>query len=265
MLHYRNCFKIEKVKKIISIAVLVVPVFVLVFCSGSASVDNKKQTFLPSKNNITVLELFTSQGCSSCPPADRLLAAYANRDDIAALSFHVDYWNKLGWKDPFSNHAFSERQENYASSFEGAGVYTPQLIINGEKEMVGSDENKIEQTIKQLQKQQSSSQIIIDNIQTENNKISINYSVKGNLKNSLINIALVQKIVTTSIKAGENNGLTLTNYNVVRDFKTINSPSEKNSATIDILPGINKNEFSIILFLQEVPSNRITVAVKSSL
>ena len=100
-------------KKIISIAMLIVPVFILVFCSGSVSVDNNKMKVFPASNNIVVLELFTSQGCSSCPPADRLLATYANREDIAALSFHVDYWNKLGWKDPFSDPAFSTRQENY--------------------------------------------------------------------------------------------------------------------------------------------------------
>lgn len=216
-------------------------------------------------NNIVVLELFTSQGCSSCPPADRLLASYANREDIAALSFHVDYWNKLGWKDPFSDHLFTERQENYASS-SGSNVYTPQVIINGEKEMVGSEEDKITGTIKQLQKQQSSSQIIIGGIKIDNNKVSITYSVKGKLNNSVVNIALVQNKVTTSIRAGENNGVTLTNYNVVRNFKTINSiTAEKNETILDMVAGVDKKDLSIILYLQDVSSNKIYAAAKSSL
>ncbi len=253
-------------KKIISILMLVLPVFILVFCSGSVSVDNNKtKKITTSSNNIVVLELFTSQGCSSCPPADRLLASYANREDIAALSFHVDYWNKLGWKDPFSDHLFSERQENYALS-SGSNVYTPQVIINGEKEMVGSDENKIAQTIKQFQKQQTSSQIIIDEINTDNNIVSVTYSLKGKFNNSVINVALVQKKITTSIKAGENKGVTLTNYNVVRNFKTINSfAAEKNATTIDLVSGIDKKDLSIILFLQDVSSHKIYAAAKSSL
>ena len=253
-------------KKIISILMLVLPVFILVFCSGSVSVDNNKtKKITTSSNNIVVLELFTSQGCSSCPPADRLLASYANREDIAALSFHVDYWNKLGWKDPFSDHLFSERQENYASS-SGSNVYTPQVIINGEKEMVGSDENKIAGTIKQFQKQQTSSQIIIDEINTDNNIVSVTYSLKGKFNNSVINVALVQKKITTSIKAGENKGVTLTNYNVVRNFKTINSfAAEKNATTIDLVSGIDKKDLSIILFLEDVSSHKIYAAAKSSL
>lgn len=252
-------------KKIISILIHLLPVFILVFCSGSVSVDNHKNKMATPSNNIVVLELFTSQGCSSCPPADRLLASYANREDIAALSFHVDYWNKLGWKDLFSNHEFTQRQKNYAST-SGSNVYTPQIIINGEKEMVGSEEDKIAATIKQFQKQEPVSQIIIGEIKTGNEKVSVTYSVKGKLNNSVVNIALVQNKITTSIKAGENKGVTLTNYNVVRNFKTISSiAAVKNETTIDMVSGIDKKNLSIILYLQDVLSNKIYAAAKSSL
>lgn len=252
-------------KKIISILILLLPVFILVFCSGSVSVDNHKNKMATPSNNIVVLELFTSQGCSSCPPADRLLASYANREDIAALSFHVDYWNKLGWKDIFSNHEFTQRQENYAST-SGSNVYTPQIIINGEKEMVGSEEDKIAATIKQFQKQEPVSQIIIGEIKTGNEKISVTYSVKGKLNNSVVNIVLVQNKITTSIKAGENKGVTLTNYNVVRNFKTISTiAAVKNETTIDMVSGIDKKDLSIILYLQNVSSNKVYAAAKSSL
>ena len=254
--------------KNISIALLPIPVFILVFCSGSVSVDNHKNNTITASNNINnivVVELFTSQGCSSCPPADRLLGTYANRADIAALSFHVDYWNRLGWKDPFSDHLYSERQQNYAFS-SGFDVYTPQVIINGEKEMVGSEENKIAATIKQFQKQQASSKIMIDELKTDNNKVSVTYSLIGKFNNSVVNVALVQNKSTTSIKAGENNGVTLSNYNVVRNFKTINSFSaENNMATIDLMPGIDKKDLSVILFLQDMSSNKIYAAAKSAL
>ncbi len=256
-----------KMKRIISIVILIIPVFILIFCSGSVSVDNKKKkTNIASNKNIVVMELFTSQGCSSCPPADKLLGTYSNREDVIALSFHVDYWNRLGWQDPFSKNLFSERQKSYASLFGSGGVYTPQIIINGEKEMVGSDEDKISDAIKYFQKAPSSTQIIIDEIKTENNKLFITCSCKGKDINSVLNIALVQNKITTLIKAGENEGVTLTNYNVVRNFKTIHSFSaEKFMAAIDLISGIEKKEFSLILFLQDVRSGKIYTAVKSAL
>ena len=253
-------------KYFISASFLLISIFTLVFCSGSVSADHEKKQMSNKNNNIIVLELFTSQGCSSCPSADRLLASYANRGDIVALSFHVDYWNRLGWKDPFSSEQFSKRQSNYASSFGASGVYTPQIVINGEKQMVGSDEDKIASTIKQMQKQQSVAQIIIDTVKTENNKVLVTYSVNGKFNKSVLNIALVQNKITTNIKSGENGGVTLTNYNVVRSFATVNLfDSGKNIISIDNISGVDKNNLSIILFLQDASTNKISAAVKSSL
>jgi len=85
-----------------------------------------------------VVELFTSQGCSSCPPADALLRELAGRADVIALGFHIGYWDRLGWKDPLSNEASTDRQKAYASRLSGR-VYTPQIVVDGTNEMVGSD------------------------------------------------------------------------------------------------------------------------------
>ena len=90
----------------------------------------------------TVVELFTSQGCSSCPPADALLGELAARDDVIALGFHISYWDSLGWKDPFSRPQSTERQRAYARLFE-AQVYTPQLVVDGAREMVGSRREEV--------------------------------------------------------------------------------------------------------------------------
>lgn len=249
-------------KKFTSPLVFIFSAFAIVINLGLIPVKSK---VIQVNKNVVVLELFTSQGCSSCPAADRLLGNYSKRNDIIALSFHVDYWNRLGWKDPFSNHLFSERQQKYASIFGKGSVYTPQLIVNGDKEMVGSDEDKISNVIKEFQKKCSSSQISIDEIKMENNKIIVMTSLKGLLKNSSLNIALVQNKITTNIKAGENEGLQITNYNVVRRFKTINSPAaEKVTTIIDAFEGFNNKESSIIAFLQDVETNKIYTAVKSS-
>ncbi|MEO1083852.1 MAG: DUF1223 domain-containing protein [Acidobacteriota bacterium] len=88
-----------------------------------------------------VVELFTSQGCSSCPPADRLFSRLEG--DVIPLAFHVDYWNHLGWRDPFSDPRWSERQRRYGGTFERGYVYTPQLVVNGRAEAIGSDRRKV--------------------------------------------------------------------------------------------------------------------------
>lgn len=98
-----------------------------------------------SQGSPIIVELFTSQGCSSCPPADRFLTELAAREEfeIIPLSFHVDYWNYIGWTDPFSSPAWSDRQRHYARSFGGNRVYTPQMVVNGRWEGVGSNRREI--------------------------------------------------------------------------------------------------------------------------
>jgi len=98
-----------------------------------------------------VVELFTSQGCSSCPPADKILSGYAKSNDVLALSWHVDYWNYLGWKDTFSKAEFTKRQRSYAVSFRRRGVYTPQAVVNGRNHAVGSQRSEIESLISTFQ------------------------------------------------------------------------------------------------------------------
>ena len=96
---------------------------------------------LNTKPTPTVVELFTSEGCSSCPPADKLLTSAQSNfgNEIIVLSYHVDYWDRLGWKDPFSKAIFSERQRMYSQKLNLSSVYTPQAIVNGQVQFVGSD------------------------------------------------------------------------------------------------------------------------------
>lgn len=94
-----------------------------------------------------VVELFTSQGCVSCPPADALLTSLAEQDDVVALAYHVDYWDYVGWDDTFANPAYSDRQRDYAKSWGSSRIYTPQMVVNGAKGVAGSRRNEVHQAI----------------------------------------------------------------------------------------------------------------------
>jgi hypothetical protein len=234
----------------------------MISTSGNISAKDQKN----ESAVVSVLELFTSQGCSSCPSADRLLGKYAGMKNVIALSYHVDYWNRLGWKDPFSSHAFSQRQKDYGRVFQLSGVYTPQLVIDGEKEMIGSDQNKINRALEKEKEKKSTISLQIKEVKTDPGKVTLSYTVQGNEHNSFLNIALVQNKITTAIKAGENNGVNLTNYNVVRNFKHIPvTISETNAATIDLLNGVDKKDLMLIAFLQDRITYKIFTATKSAL
>lgn len=256
-------------KKFRYVFFLSIPLFTLWFCTSSSSVkekgpDNSMQTesLKPGIKHVAVLELFTSQGCSSCPSADRLLDMYSNKENVIALSFHVDYWDRLGWKDPYSSKEYTERQYKYASALNSS-VYTPQLVINGENEMVGSDAKRIDNTLKNVWSQDSNSDISIENVSLNNGKATVNYMLTGNSGNFLLNIALVEKKTVTSIRSGENGGATLNGTNVVRTFKTISKPGEgKNSYVIDVPKDVDVKNMSVVLYLQE-SNNKITAADQS--
>jgi hypothetical protein len=104
-----------------------------------------------AESRPVVVELFTSQGCSSCPPADALLNELAGRKDVLALGFHVDYWDRLGWKDPLSTTGATMRQHDYAAEFGRNEVYTPQMVIDGKRQAVGSNRAAVLQAITEAQ------------------------------------------------------------------------------------------------------------------
>ena len=265
----RNLYIKYCMKKTLSFLLIILPAFLLAFCTASTSGEKNKISNISkirnTGNNIMVLELFTSQGCSSCPPADRLLGKYAEMENVIALSYHVDYWNRLGWKDPFSSAAFSQRQQVYAGVFGLNGVCTPQLVINGEKEMTGSDANKIAAAFK-ADNTQSTTQLTINKINRDDTKATINYTINKIETNAVLNVALIQNKITTSIKSGENDGIKLTNTNVVRNFRSVPSLSEStNNISLDLVAGIDKKNFSVALFLQDPETLKILAAAKSPL
>lgn len=235
-----------------------------------AMINHREIAVPPPKNNISpeagegiaVMELFTSQGCSSCPPADALLAEYAKAGNphIIPLSFHVDYWNRLGWTDPFSSNQFSERQQWYSGHLPGGTVYTPQLVVNGNTETVGNNRKMVSNLVEKALKTTTAENIAVDNIMIENKHLHFHYAVSGNRPTEILNIALVEKAATTKVLAGENKGVAITNLNIVRSFKTTGLVSENNE-TIPVPAGFEKGAYALVLYTQNQKSLFISAAV----
>jgi hypothetical protein len=174
---------------------------------------------------FALLELFTSEGCSTCPPADQLLSQIAanartNGQRILTMEFHVDYWDHLGWTDPFSSAEFSARQERYVEVLRLAGVYTPQLIVNGAEGFVGSDRRRAESAITAALARPASTSLEF-RVTAGATDYRVDYKVSAAPKGAVLCLALVDSNVVTRVGAGENSGRTLAHTNVVREFVSL--------------------------------------------
>ena len=169
---------------------------------------------------IAVVELFTSQGCSSCPAADKILADYAKRKDVLALSYHVDYWNYLGWKDTFSKAEFTDRQRRYAASFRRHGVYTPQAVVNGRDHAVGSRKGDIETLINGYVREGKAMSVAINTVR-EGGKIQVTTKADTDIGDATLWVVYFDKKRRVKIERGENRGRTITYHNVVRDVSMV--------------------------------------------
>lgn len=237
--------------------ILIAAVFTtLAFCQTNSRVADKSSG-QNQRKSFAVLELFTSEGCSSCPPADRLLQEFIKDSNIIALSFHVDYWDNLGWRDSFSNASFTERQRRYAEQFHLESIYTPQLIINGQYELVGSNRQKAESFIKSAEERASIAGIKINAVKNQNQHLEISCLLDGDIKNSLLLTALVQKHAERKIKAGENRGATLTHTNIVRSFVE-NDAKPAMLFNIPFPAELKNGEWQLALYLQNTSDLKIT-------
>jgi hypothetical protein len=210
-----------------------------------------KRSESKSGQGFAVVELFTSEGCSSCPPADEAVAEISkqNKSNVFILGYHVDYWNYLGWKDAFSNSAYSNRQKQYASLLKLNSVYTPQIIVNGKTEFVGSDKNKLQQTITKELNSEMIKPFDISAKSNDDKTVVVNF--KSSLQaNEIINVALVQLQAQSDVKRGENNGRQLHHINIVRDLKMIDASNKQSSVNFILPDGLSKKDFKIIIFSQ---------------
>ena len=217
-----------------------------------------------SDPGFAVVELFTSEGCSSCPPADEIVGRLDKKKNIYVLSFHVDYWNYLGWKDVFSDPAYSERQKQYGSIFHLTSIYTPQIIVNGRTEMVGSEENNLHKTIGEYILEKPAYSVSLQIKPVTNNKIFIKGLTNGDSETQF-NLALVQNGVTDHIQRGENRGKTLHHFHVVRDFHVLPIQNGSIADSVSLPAGLTAGDCTLIAYLQNKKTGFILAATSSEI
>jgi len=254
---------------------------ILTFCAGAiasllivtALID--PSTASPKKDNppvtgkgFVLLELFTSEGCSSCPAADDLLAKIqkeSTNKPVYVLAYHVDYWNRLGWKDVFSNAEFSKRQVAYGQWLNNPQIYTPQVVINGKAECIGSDEPALRNAISGALAGTASADVALQ-VQQDKDKLAVNYQVTGGTATDRLLIALVQKSAISKVAAGENSGRTLAHAQIVRELQTVTLNSDKKGTSyIKVPQGFNPQNWEVVGFIQNTTMGEILTATRANL
>jgi hypothetical protein len=230
-----------------------------------------KTTWPVNVRRAVVVELFTSEGCSSCPPADELLGHL--RQDLSAkniqvipLGFHVDYWNSLGWKDRFSSADFSQRQERYAQSLKVDGPYTPQMIVDGETEFVGNSATQAQRAISQAASQQEVAAIKISASGADQLAVQVKAAGAANASNVLL--AITEDKLSTNVGSGENGGRTLHHAAVVRELREIgqlHDGSFQTNAPLKLEKEWKRENLHAVVFVQEGASGKILGAASVDL
>lgn len=238
-------------------------VAVLLWQTVQALGDAQPMATVPA--GFAVVELFTSEGCSSCPPADEVLSELvsAGRENVIPLSFHVDYWNDLGWRDPFSAAAYSARQRRHAEVLGERRVYTPQVVINGRVEAVGSRRSQIEALLARVLGEPTASpaKIELSARADGEHRVTVSHHVQGAPAGTELTLLLVQVRASSLVSRGENASLQLTHSNVVRVMKSATS-GEHTSLTIP--DGLAASELSVVALLEDARTLATVAAARVS-
>ncbi|MDX6558982.1 MAG: hypothetical protein QOF72_2031 [Blastocatellia bacterium] len=222
-----------------------------------------------------LLELFTSEGCSSCPPADRLLQLLDEKQpvagaDLIVLSEHVDYWDRLGWRDPFSSSLYTARQQDYANKYNLAGVYTPELVVDGRYGFVGSDAREAASAIEKAIREQKIP-IAISNVSHDGNLVTahIELAADSRLKGrrGVLYVAIADNMTESHVVRGENAGRSLAHVAVTRVLRQEGAIDLDSASAKDVRllaqPGANGSR--IVAFVQDPRSGRVIAVAAQKL
>jgi hypothetical protein len=227
--------------------------FLSFLCAAIASF-----AMLVAKAEPVVVELFTSQGCSSCPPADALLEEIARKPNIVALAYHVDYWDDLGWKDPFAIPEATQRQRGYVKRLSKSGAFTPHAVVSGDTSFVGSNRADMQEALAA-----DRDTLAIELTQVGGN-VSINLPERWN-ETMDVNVISYLAEATTKVGRGENARRSLREINIVRSFKRLgkwDGKPQRMDVPLDSLP---KDATAVAVLLQRPAQGAIAGAATLSL
>ena len=208
-----------------------------------------------SADSPIVVELYTSQGCSSCPPADAYLHDLAKRDDIIALALHVDYWDYIGWKDSFASPQFTSRQHSYAAAANAAVVYTPQMVVNGRDHVVGSRPLQVMNAVDDQRRRGSVVDVALARV-GDDVQIKADTQTPGEYLVQLVRYTPYQ---TVDIRRGENAGREISYANVVKSWDVV-GPWD-GTAALDVTTAVDGDE-PIVVIVQRSSNGPIVGAAE---
>ncbi|MFG2049744.1 DUF1223 domain-containing protein [Micromonospora sp. NPDC048935] len=211
----------------------------------------------PSRDlGFAVVEMFTSQGCSSCPPAEEVLTeierdARDRGQPVFALGFHVDYWDDLGWPDRFADAAYTARQEAYARAFGTGRLYTPQMVVNGTVEFVGSDRRRAAGAITSALTSTATSPVTLTAPDLSGQRVAVDYQTARPPRGAVLHVAIVERGLDSAIARGENAGRTLRQDNVVRAFTSVDPHAERGRVELAAPPDLDPRGATVVGYVQE--------------
>ncbi len=214
----------------------------------------------PAGGGFAVVEMFTSQGCNSCPPAEDVLSeidrdARERGEPVYALGFHVDYWDHLGWADPFGAEAHTLRQEAYARAFGSGGLYTPQMIVNGSVEFVGSDRRQASSAIASALSEAAATPLALSVVDAAEGtgggrRVVVEYQAGRLPARAMLNVAVVERGLENDVPRGENAGRRLRQDNVVRAFTSTPLNVERGRVELEVPSAVDPRQASLVGYLQ---------------
>ncbi|SCF06067.1 hypothetical protein GA0070607_5038 [Micromonospora coriariae] len=224
----------------------------------------------PPNGGFAVVEMFTSQGCSSCPPAEEVLTeierdARTRGQPVFALGFHVDYWDDLGWPDRFADAAYTARQEAYARTFGSGRLYTPQMVVNGTVEFVGSDRRRAASAIASALTSATTTPLTLS-LQDHaggtgaGRRVVLDYETERPPARAVLNVAIVERGLESDVARGENAGRRLRQDNVVRAFASLGVEAGRGQVELEAPPDLDPRQATVVGYLQNDGDKAIVAA-----
>ncbi|MGV9371967.1 DUF1223 domain-containing protein [Micromonospora tulbaghiae] len=208
------------------------------------------------RDGFAVVEMFTSQGCDSCPPAEEVLSeidrdARERGERVYTLGFHVDYWDHLGWADPYGAQAHTLRQERYARTLRTGGLYTPQMIVNGTVEFVGSDRRQAGSAIDAALAASPGTPVTLSVVTADAGHVVLDYETGALPEQARLNVAVVERALENDVPRGENAGRRLRQDTVVRAFCSTELNGERGRMEIDVPAAPDPRRASVVGYVQQ--------------